>query len=73
VAGTENMKRTRSFALLKDAYPRGITDLNTDPVQMLKSIVAQIAEHAQVAMLTIQTIFRRVMRMKSGHDGLSEV
>ncbi|MGC1298045.1 MAG: hypothetical protein WA869_23685 [Alloacidobacterium sp.] len=49
MAGAENMERSRVFALLKNVGARGVTDLHTDPIQMLKGVLAQVAEHAQAA------------------------
>lgn len=43
------MERTRVFTLLKNVDARGVTDLNTDLIQMLKGVLAQVAEHAQAA------------------------
>jgi hypothetical protein len=38
-----------------------------DAVVILKRLGREIAEHSQMAMLTINAIFRGVMRMESSH------
>ena len=43
------MESTRSFSLLKDAYPSGVANLNSDQIQMMERVLAQVAEHAQAA------------------------
>src|SRR5215472_10723115 len=52
------MKRTRFLSLSEDVYPSGIADLNTDLIQLIEGVIAQIAEHAHAAQSAVLTGFR---------------
>jgi hypothetical protein len=46
---------------------------DADAVEILQSFGREIAEHPQMAVLTVETIFRGVMRMESSHTCSEEL
>ena len=57
----------RLIALGKQLGAAGMAHHNANLIVVGECIRSEIAEHAQMAMLAIQTIFRRVMGLNGGH------
>ena len=61
LAETDDKDIPRGVALGKELGPAGMAHHHANAVVVTQRVRCKIAEHSQMAMLTIQTIFRRVM------------
>jgi len=55
------------IALREELGAAGVAHHNADFVVVLERLRGEIAEHAQVAMLAMETVFGSVMRVKRRH------
>ncbi len=67
LAKTDDKDVSRRIALGKQLGPPGMAHHDANPVIIAQCLGREIAEHSQMAMLTVDAIFRRVMGVERGH------
>src|SRR5579859_3809550 len=64
---TDDEDIPRGVTLCEQFCTTRVAHHDSDVVKILEGFRREIAKHAEMTMLAVETIFRRVMRMYSGH------